>query len=760
MKLYSLAEIQAVLGITLQAVSKRAAAGRKNRKGEQIESPWVPAGKSGKAALYTFDSLPADIQAAITASEARAEKKAEIERRKALTAPTATLPAPLDPLAVATSDAFAPRPAKVPGVVKKGGQVRRAKAEGDLTDKQRTARDASLILCRAIDDAMYSTGKSAKTCCGELAMRLLDGSASETLYKAWRASLTKPRKAGPSLVGTRRHLERLHALYLEGCEAGDPGMYLVPGQREKTGHDPIHVRAFLMFFCSPNKPDVSEVWRNGMVPWLTAQGLKPPSYSTACAIEKSLAVTVKYRGRMTGSAYRALLPYISRDVSMFKSNDIWVGDGHSFKAKVQSPIHGNAFVPEVTAIIDWVSRKVVGYSVALSESTIAVSDAFRDAQLRTRARPLIYYSDNGSGQTGKHIDHEITGSLARQGIAHETGIPGNPQGRGVIERWWTTVLLPLAATYPTFTGKKADKETVRKISNEVARTQRAGDDCRLLPSFGQFLIDLEQAIERYNSTHLHRDLNGMTPNQAYEARLDPDSIGVVSDAELEQLWMPEEIRTPQRGVIELFSNKYFLSSTVSDLAENEMVRVRFDIHRAEQVWVYNMEGRFIGKAEWNGNRKAAFPVTYVESKRQERANGIKGRAQQNIDRANSELIATHEAQKATSQIVIGGQIISHESISSQVEPVEVAVPQAKSVVYGELPRAREEIVNTKPPSKTIPRTERPVADNYAEWLDLKARKASGEVLTRIDDRFIDSWPDSNQGKAYLKFLQRTQESRP
>ncbi len=744
MKLYSLADIQAALDITLQAVSKRATAGRKNRKGEPTEAPWTPAGKNGKAALYAFDSLPADIQAAITASEARAEKKAEIDRRKALTAPAAALPPPLDPLAVATSDAFAPRPAKVPGVVKKGGQVRQAKPDGELTDKQRAARDASVVLCRAIDDAVYSTGESVKTCCGELAARLLDDSASQTLHKAWHASLTKPRKAGPTFEGVMRHLQRLHALYLKGCEAGDAGLYLAPGKREKEGHDPIHVRAFLMYFCNPNKPDVAKVWRDGMVPYLKAQGLKPPSYSTACAIEKSLPVTVKYRGRMTGSAYRALLPYISRDVSMFKANDLWVGDGHSFKAKVQSPIHGNAFVPEVTVIIDWVSRKVVGWSVALSESTIAVSDAFRDAQLRTRARPLIYYSDNGSGQTGKPIDHEITGSLVRQGIEHHTGRPGNPQGRGVIERWWQTVLIPLAATYPTFTGKKADKETVRKIGNEVTRAQRSGEDCRLLPSFGQFIIDLEQAIERYNATHLHSALNGLTPNQVYEARLDPDSIGAVSDAELEQLWMPEEIRTPDRGLIELFNNKYFLPSMVSELPEGETVRVRFDIHRAEQVWVYSMEGRYIGQAEWNGHRKSAFPVPHVENKRQERAKGIKGRAQDNIDRANAELIATHEAPKATREIVLNGQVVPRERVSSKPAKAETPAPQAIRAPIGERAQSASEI------AKTVRRTDRSAAENHAEWMELKRRQEAGETLPTVDANFVLRWPGSNQGRAYLK----------
>ena len=563
----------------------------------------------------------------------RALKQAEVERRLALVeaAPTTSS------TAVATTT---PAVELTANVIKKGGQVRRARKDDELTEKQRAARDGAIILCRAIDEGEMETGHSVKTVCVELAERLLNGTAYDHLKKALIASQTKPRKAGPTYNGLLRHLQRLHGLYLEGIREGDPCKYLVPGQREKEGHDPIHVHAFLLFWCDPNRPGVSAVHRK-MVPYLESQGLKAPSYSTACKIEESLPVTVKYRGRMTGSAFRALLPYVNRDVSMFKANDIWVGDGHSFKAKIQSPLHGNAFIPEVTVILDWVSRRVVGYSVALSESTIAVSDAFRHAQMQTLARPLIYYSDNGSGQTGKHIDHEVTGTLARQGIAHETGIPGNPQGRGIIERWWPTVLLPLAESYPTFTGKKADKETVRKMSNELARAQRAGEASPLLPSFRQFLIDLDEAIERYNSSHRHSELNGMTPNEAYAAKLDPDSIGAVTDEELDCLWMPEEIRTPARGLIQLFNNTYFMPSLIDDLADGEQVRVRFDIHDAATVHVLRMNGSKLGIAEWDGNKRAAFPVPYVEQKREERAIGIKGRAQAQIDRADAELQDTY-----------------------------------------------------------------------------------------------------------------------
>ncbi|WP_268887634.1 hypothetical protein [Kingella kingae] len=38
----------------------------------------------------------------------------------------------------------------------------------------------------------------------------------------------------------------------------------------------------------------------------------------------------------------------------------------------------------------------------------------------------------------------MTGLFAWLNIEHLTGIPGNPMGRGRIERLWKTILIPLA----------------------------------------------------------------------------------------------------------------------------------------------------------------------------------------------------------------------------------------------------------------------------------------------------------------------------
>ncbi len=602
---------------------------------------WVSRRKPrGKGLEYPLTALPEVTRAYLLSLAINAAPAA-------LPAPTAA-PAPAVPPPP-------PKPAReIPaGAVVVYGQVRKQKAEGQLTDADCVIRDASLLLCRAVEAAMAATDCSLRRGCEELAARLIAGDVRPELLAAAQATYVKPRPPAAqalspdnspvsgrekihlgSAAAQAKRLYRMMGFFEQGRRIGDVSLFLTPGKREKEGHDPVHIAAFLRFYCRPTRPPVAEAYRE-MAPFLTGRGLSVPSYSTVLKIEQSLPVTIKYRGRITGSEWRGLKPYIERDVSMFHANDIWVGDGHSFKAKVAHPIHGQPYTPEITMILDWVSRKIVGWSVALSESTIAVSDAFRHAQRQTRARPLVYYSDNGSGQTGKMIDHPIAGTLARQGIRHETGIPGNPQGRGIIERLWQVTLIPLARTYPTCTWRGADENTTNQMLKSLNKADFGGV---ALPAFLPFIADVDACIQHYNLHHSHRELDGKTPEDEYQERIDKNSIVFgPNEDEINALWMPEVIRKPQRGRVSLFGNVYCKADLVDLLPEGARVRVRYDLHQADKVKLYTIEGMYLGEADWDSHRQAAFPVPEMERQRALRAARKEKRGEKIIAEAQAEL---------------------------------------------------------------------------------------------------------------------------
>lgn len=695
------AEIAAALGVSKQAAQKRA-----NKESWPFREQAHP---GGSKRLFPLASLP------------KAVREAVQNKRLAALHPGSSSPATTTGALPATERLE--RPAGVfirkraDGAVATRGQVRRAKPNGALTDKDRAYQEGCLILCRAIDTAMMLADCSEKHAIIELAERLIDGSGRPELVAAAHATYLKPRRVNGPLGGLPAQISRLQkmmAFYRAGLAEGDAARYLVAGRPEKTGQKHEDVVAFLRHYCKPSRPNVALAWKEA-APWYADQGLHYPAVDTWRRIETSLPMTTKNHGRMTGAAFTALKPYIDRDVSMFKANDIWVGDGHTFKARVRHPLTGKPFRPEITMILDWVSRKIVGWSVDLAESTIAVSAAFRHGQIVTRARPLVYYSDKGAGQTGKQIDHPITGTLARQGIAHETGIPGHPQARGIIERLWASTVIPLAKTYPTVMSKDADRDYVRRTGRELDRAERAGTVSGIVPHWQDFMRDLDQVVTRYNASHEHSGIGGATPDAAYAAKLDPDSLVFgADDAEIEALWLPEEIRTPQRGRFSLFNNTYCRNDLVDRLAEGEQVRVRFDIHDAKQVWLYRLDGVALGSATWDGNKVAAFPVPFIEAKREERIDNQVALKQRDIARIEEARGVTVVAAPTAAMQSFGGRAVS--------DAEAVATGRALLAADAERAAAQERARPVDPTG----------AELVERWLDIQRRMDAGETVDEED----------------------------
>ncbi|ECI2309148.1 transposase, partial [Salmonella enterica subsp. enterica serovar Infantis] len=86
--------------------------------------------------------------------------------------------------------------------------------------------------------------------------------------------------------------------------------------------------------------------------------------------------------------------------------------------------------------------------------------------------------------------------------------------------------------------------------------------------------------------------------------------------ELREMFMPEEIRTVDRGYIELRTNIYFASALIN--YDGEKVRVAYDTRNAEEIIIRKMDGVFICKAIWNGNVSVAVPVSDMDRAQEER----------------------------------------------------------------------------------------------------------------------------------------------
>lgn len=358
------------------------------------------------------------------------------------------------------------------------------------------------------------------------------------------------------------------------------------------------------------------------------------------------------KARHSGSERDAKLPFKRRDASMLEPLDVFVIDGHTFKAKVRHPDHGAPFAPELTMVIDWSTRKIVGWSVALSENVLAVGDALRHA-VSTHGVPAIVYSDNGGGETGRIIDCPVDGYMARLGTDHRTGIPGKPQARGVIERSWQVTAINCARQFGSYQGSDVDGGEFRKVAAELAKEQRAvrraketGEVIHLspkAPTWAQFIDAIERMVQQYNAEHRHRSLpkradgKHMTPDEAWAAKFNAELQHKPSQAELRELFMPGVLRTAKRGEVSLFNQIYAAPELMRRDVDGREVSVRYDIHDPTWVRIYTVDGEFVADAQWNANRIDAMPKAVVDMAREKRVKATIKRRELQIETALAEL---------------------------------------------------------------------------------------------------------------------------
>jgi putative transposase len=107
--------------------------------------------------------------------------------------------------------------------------------------------------------------------------------------------------------------------------------------------------------------------------------------------------------------------------------DLWTGDA------LHGPVIGGRKT-YLFAFIDDNSRALVGYRWGVSEDTVRLEAALRNA-LAARGVPRVCYLDNGSAMVSK----QLLRACASLGIRLVHSRPGKPQGRGKIERVFETV---------------------------------------------------------------------------------------------------------------------------------------------------------------------------------------------------------------------------------------------------------------------------------------------------------------------------------
>lgn len=264
-----------------------------------------------------------------------------------------------------------------------------------LTEKQKLIADARAALAMEVEK-LRDAGMSRTAAVNYVSNASRNGTLPEHLIKA--VELANARKGSRTGVGTRSLQEWL-SVYESTKSGGERLAMLAPGHLKAKKPEQISwLPDFLAHWRSLNGPSMREAYRGFCKQWQVVYAGQPekldacPSYDAVRRAMVKLPRRERAFGRVSGSAKLAYETYQKRDWSMMPVNGCWIADGKSLDLVVQHPLHGKAFTPELTLVLDGRTRYCVGWSLALSESMIAVLDAYRYGMQRY-GKPLFVYSD-------------------------------------------------------------------------------------------------------------------------------------------------------------------------------------------------------------------------------------------------------------------------------------------------------------------------------------------------------------------------------
>lgn len=333
-------------------------------------------------------------------------------------------------------------------------------------------------------------------------------------------------------------------------------------EKKELKQQPDWLAHLLKLYQVPQKPTVAKCVRE----WEKHFNQPfPSSLRTAQREIENLPIEMREWGRMGRNARRSVQPFVRRTTDGLWPMDVVTVDGHLFKAYVKHPLTGRKVRPELTCYVDVHTRRAIGFSAWWAESSLAIWVALREMVLNPNfGIPACHYSDNGAYRSDQH-----RATLERIGTSPLFAQPYRAQARGLIERFNSSVWVPLAKEFETYVGADMDKEAVRtqlKIANDQ-------DDGRNLMSWENFVARASEALEEYNNRR-HSSLKKRTPNEVWQQALnDGWQPTILNDDDLHDL-LPSYERTVRRGEITLPWGKYSAAALAAYHEQNVRVGAR------------------------------------------------------------------------------------------------------------------------------------------------------------------------------------------
>jgi len=419
-----------------------------------------------------------------------------------------------------------------------------------------------------------------------------------------------------SLLGAQRcsipTLKRWLSGYIKGGKAA-----LLPAHTGRVRQDYGWEVRPVTHFNTPSKPGYADVTSR-----LIEEGFADVNESRVARYLKALPATL---GKLSPARVGAHLHRLTRQKFQRRSlaevlvGEIYAGDGHTADCYVAHPNTGKPYRPELTCWIDIKSSFICGWWLSESESTVSTMFALSHAMRVHNHVPAWVYVDRGPGYRSKLLSEEGTGFYSRFDIGLIGALPGNPHGKGWIERFFRTARDKhdkFFAGGNVYCGDDMAPETNRRLSADLAMGRR------VLPPLRDYVQSFTRWLEHYHDMPQDK-LDGRTPAQVW-AELRP--VGVEMD--MAAIARPREECTVHRQTVRLHNRFYYAEALA--LFDAQKLDVEYDLHHDGLVWIFDKKGRFVVEAKMV-KTIGVLPTSRLEEGRDRRAVGQLKRLQRKVD---------------------------------------------------------------------------------------------------------------------------------
>lgn len=400
-------------------------------------------------------------------------------------------------------------------------------------------------------------------------------------------------------------------------KAGKPG--LLPKYKGRVRLDYGWELRAVALYNLPGKPGFADVASR-----LIEEGFDDVSESRVARYLKTLPATLgKFSPARIGPHLHRLTrrKFQRRSLDEVLVGEIYAGDGHTCDCYVAHPNTGKPFRPELTSFICIKSGYVAGVWFTESESAVSTLFALSQSMRVHNHVPAWLYLDHGAGYRARMLSDETTGFFNRFDISTIAAIPGNPHGKGWVERYHRTIRDKFDKFFfggMVYCGDDMAAETNRRLSADLNKKVPT----RKLPSLSEYVTAFMSWLEHYHNQPQDK-LGGQTPAQVW-ATLKPVSV----ELDMSSVVRPREECTVGRQTVRLHNRFYYAECLA--LFDAKKLQVEYDLFDDSRVWLFDGKGRFITEAKLV-NTIGVLPTSRLEEGRDRRAAGQVKRLERRLD---------------------------------------------------------------------------------------------------------------------------------